>query len=228
METVFDLNGHRMVDLSKPLIPGAETRRLAVRRYLSGPMNDFHSEIDIMSHLGTHVESPYHSKDEWKDTLELPLTSFIGRAVVLDLKNIEPRAQITGADLDRANAAGIVREGDIILLNSPYFLEPFTADTNTEKDKRPFAGKSTAEWLAAKNVKAVGFNDTVSIESSVEDVTWFHHILLAKDIIFLEVLKNFDQLRSQVFLLMYFPLPIAGLDSCPVRCVALEGVPGFC
>ena len=44
---------------------------------------------------------------------------------------------------------------------------------------------------------------------------------------FLEVLKNLDRLESDVFFMSYAPLPILGLDSCPVRAYAIEGLPGF-
>jgi len=48
------------------------------------------------------------------------------------------------------------------------------------------------------------------------------------DIMFLEVMENLDQLQSEVFFLIYQPMPIKGLDSCCVRAVAIEGLPGFC
>ena len=48
-----------------------------------------------------------------------------------------------------------------------------------------------------------------------------------ENIVFLEVLKNLEQLKSDVFFMSYSPLPIHGLDSCPVRAYAIEGLPGF-
>jgi arylformamidase len=224
---VFDIGGYRVIDLSKKLYPSKETRRLAIRRYTSEPMKDYHSEIDIMSHLGTHVESPYHFSSGWKDILELPLSAYMGRCVLLYMKDIDPCAPITGYDLDKADK-GRIRKGDIALLNTPYTLEPFTDKSNTDEDLRPFVCKQTALWLAEKEIKAVAFGDTVSIESSKEDVYDFHDILMKKDVVFIEVVKNVDRLRADIFFLIYMPLPISGLDSCPARVVAIEGIPGFC
>lgn len=226
MNCVYTVNNYRMVDLSKELHPEKECRRLSVRRYVSQPMNDFHSEMDLMSHLGTHVESPFHFKEDWKDILQIPLDKYIGRAVMLNL-DMRPNTPITAKDLEKADR-NRVRAGDVILLDSPYYLEPFTNDSNTDKDKRPYVCMETAEWLAYKNVKAVGLSDTVSIEKSKKDVSEFHDILMSRDVLFLEVLKNFSELKEEIFLLIYFPLPIYGLDSCPVRAVAVEGIPGFC
>ena len=47
------------------------------------------------------------------------------------------------------------------------------------------------------------------------------------DVLLLEVVHNLDQLRQETFMIMYTPLPIYGLDSCPVRVVAVEGMPGL-
>ena len=112
-------------------------------------------------------------------------------------------------------------------MDSPYKLPPFTPDTNTEKDKRLFICRETAQWLKDRKVKCVGFGDGVSIESNNEDVSAFHDVLMEVDVVFLEVLQNLDQLRTDTFFLSYTPLPIKGLDSCPVRVYAIEGLQEF-
>lgn len=114
-----------------------------------------------------------------------------------------------------------------MILDSPYKIAPFTSKTNTSEDKRLYVCDETAEWFLAHKVKCVGFGDGVSIESCEADVKPFHDILMAKNIVFLEVLKNLEQLKSQTFFMSYAPLPIVGADSCPVRAYAIEGLPGF-
>lgn len=228
MDVVFDLgNGLRMVDLSKAIDPATETRRCHLFRFnTGGPIPDFHTNIDIMSHLGTHAECPYHHNDNWPSVAELPLTTFLGRAVYVDFKEtVAPNAHITAADLDREG--GKIKEGDIVIIDSSYKLNPFTPDTNTEKDKRLFVNAETADWFKAHKVKCVGFGDGVSIENCNEDVKPFHDILLAENIIFLEVLKNLEHLKKDVFFMSYAPMPIKGLDSCPVRAYAIEGLAEF-
>ena len=86
MQVVYDLgNGMRMVDLSKLVDPATETRRCKLYRFnTGGPIPDFHTNFDIMSHLGTHAECPYHHDDNWPDVTGLPLTTFMGRGVYVD------------------------------------------------------------------------------------------------------------------------------------------------
>lgn len=218
------IGSYRVVDLSKMLQPGKEKRRLAVRRYLAEKTGDFHSEMDLMSHLGTHVESPYHYRDEWPDVSQLPVTCFLGRAVLLRLDEIAPRAWISTADLERADR-GRVRPGDAVVLTSPYHSEPFVFNPN---DQRPNLGAEAAEWLAVKRIKALGWGDGVAIENDIEGGKAMHEILMPHHVVFIEVMQNLDQLRDEVFLLSFLPLPIAGLDSSPARVIAIEGVPGFC
>ena len=135
MEQVFEMNGLRVVDLTKPLDPKNENRRCWLWRYnTGGPIPDYHTIMDLTSHLGTHCECPYHHDDNWPSVAELPLTTFMGRAlyVVLDLPE---NHQITGEDLEKA-IGNRVREGDVVLLDSPHKLPPFTPATNGPDDHR--------------------------------------------------------------------------------------------
>lgn len=226
MEQVFEMNGLRVVDLTKPLDPKNENRRCWLWRYnTGGPIPDYHTIMDLTSHLGTHCECPYHHDDNWPSVAELPLTTFMGRAlyVVLDLPE---NHQITGEDLEKA-IGDRVQEGDVVLLDSPHKLPPFTPATNGPDDHRLVVGEDSAKWFAAKKVKCVGFGDGVSIEDCQENVKPFHDILMAQNIVFLEVLKNLELLKTDTFFISYSPLPILGLDSCPVRVYAIEGLEGF-
>ena len=114
-----------------------------------------------------------------------------------------------------------------VIIDSSYKLYPFTPDTNTDKDQRLLVGEESANWFKEHKVKAVGFGDGVSIENCNEDVKPFHDILMAENIVFLEVLRNLEQLKSDVFFMSYSPLPIKGLDSSPVRAYAIEGLAEF-
>jgi len=220
---VEKLGPYRVVDLSKHIDPRTSTRRCRLERYLQEWSKDYHTNLDIESHLGTHVETPYHYNDAWKDILDLPVTAFMGRAVLLHLA-CAPRSPITKTMLDDASG-GRVREGDIVILDSPYHSEPFANDPN---EQRPYLCGESGEWFVSKQVKCIGFGDAVAIEYSVKTACEIHEVVMPRDIMFLEVMQSLDQLQSGVFFLICQPMPIKGLDSCCVRAVAIEGFPGFC
>ena len=225
--SVYQIGKLRVIDLSKPLDPESETRRCHLSRFnTGGPIPDYHTHMDLMSHLGTHVECPHHHHDHWPDVTSLPLTSFMGRAVYAKIIDLQPNSHIMPADMERTFGPKIKKD-DIVLLDSPYPIEPFTSKTNTDEDKRLFVCRELAVWFAEKQVKCVGFGDGVSIENNHEDVCAFHDVLMAKNVVFLEVLKNLDKLQSNVFFMSYSPLPIRGLDSSPVRAYAIEGIEDF-
>jgi arylformamidase len=222
---VGSLGPYRMVTLSKIIDPATEKRRCVVRRHQANVLGvvDYHSDVDIASHLGTHVEAPYHQRDDLKDVVELASERFIGRGVLLRLDTCKPRALITRADLDAADR-GRVSAGDVVILDSPYHHEPFLVSPD---DERPQLSRESAEWFLEKGVKAVGFGDGIAIENNPEHCVAFHEILMPEDVSFIEVLQNLDQLQHDIFLIVFLPLPIRHLDSSPVHVVALEGIPGF-
>ena len=74
--STYNLGKLKVIDLTKPLDPKTETRRCHLFRFnTGGPIPDFHTIMDLTSHLGTHVECPYHHDDNWPSAAELPLTT---------------------------------------------------------------------------------------------------------------------------------------------------------
>ena len=144
----------------------------------------------------------------------------------MTVDGVEPNGYITAAVLDRVLGSK-VQAGDVVILDSPYKLPPFTEKTNTAEDKRLFVNGETAQWMVDHKVKCVGFGDGVSIENRNEDVKPFHDVCMAKNITFLEVLKNLEELQQETFFISFAPLYIKGLDSCPVRVYAIEGFAQF-
>lgn len=215
-----------IVDLTKTLDPNNESRRCRLWRFnTGGAIPDFHTIMDLTSHLGTHCECPYHHSEDWPSVAELPLTNFMGRCIYVTL-DLPENHQITGEDLEQA-IGGRMLSGDTVILDSPHKLPPFTQATNGPDDHRLLIGEDSAKWLAARGAKCVGFGDGVSIEDSNENVKPFHDILMAQNCLFLEVLQNLELLKTDTFFISYAPLPIIGLDSCPVRVYAIEGLSEF-
>ena len=223
----YALGNLRVVDLTKYLDPATESRRCHMYRFnTGGPIPDFHTIMDLTSHLGTHCESPYHHDDAWPDISALPLSSFMGRGIYVTIPDATPNSYVTAEVLDRVLGAK-VQPGDTVILDSEYKLPPFTDKTNTAEDKRLFVNGETAQWMVDHGVKCVGFGDGVSIENRNEDVKPFHDVCMAENITFLEVLKNLEELQKDTFFISFAPLPIKGLDSCPVRVYAIEGLAEF-
>jgi len=208
----LDLGNCRIVDLSVRLVPGQEARRLEIRRGIIESDDTFMHEIDMMSHVGTHVEAPAHFYEGGKDITELPLHRFLGRAVLLNLTHLQPRADIAPADLERA-AADTCVEGAILVLHSPH-----------QGDQAPNLTREAAEWMAQRNCQMLAIGNTVGLGKNAQVTREVHDALMSADVPFLEVLSGLDDLRQREFILVALPLKIAGLDSSPVRAIAIEGL----
>ena len=210
----------RIVDLSYKLVSGKEERRLAVRKekwFIDSLEkrvafhDSFYCDIDMMSHVGTHVEVPSHFFDKGKDVTQIPLTVFLGRTVLLDLGFIATHEALTPEILEKASA-GMDMADAILILRGP------------SSKVKPYCTPESAHWFIKKGIKMLGWDDTISIEETEEMTREFHDILLGHDIPFLEAITNLDKIKETEFFLVALPLNIAGLDGCPVRAVAIEGM----
>ena len=77
MNPVYDLNGLRVIDLTKALDPATETRRCHLYRFnTGGPIPDFHTIMDLTSHLGTMLSARIITMmhgPAWQSCPSLPL-----------------------------------------------------------------------------------------------------------------------------------------------------------
>ena len=194
---ITQIGPYRVISLSKVLDPATEKRRCIIRRHLAEARGvaDYQSEMDLMSHLGTHLETPYHLRDDLKDVTTLAIDRFMGRGVLLHLETCSPCSLITRHDLDAADN-GVVRCGDMVLLDSKYHHEPFISSPD---DQRPQLSRESAEWFLDKGVKCIAFGDGIAIENHPEHCVAFHEILMPQDVTFIEVMQNLDQIKQKVF-----------------------------
>jgi len=195
----------RIVDLSRTLYPGKEDRRLEIRRGIIPSDDTIMHEVDTMSHLGTHVEAPSHFYEDGKDVVDVPLESFLGRAVILDIHD----PVMTTAVLDKADG-GRTKPGDMILIR------------NRLSPEKTFLGVEAARWLAAKKIKLLGFDLSLTTGQDKAITREVHDILMGPGVVLLEQLDNLDKISKSECFLFAAPLKIKGLDSSPVRAFAVE------
>lgn len=79
------------------------------------------TNISMVSHIGTYIKVPYHIFPEGQDLSAMPVESFCGPAVLLDFSDIQQRIEISEERVIKAaEAAGGIKEGDIVLCNLGY------------------------------------------------------------------------------------------------------------
>lgn len=153
------------------------------------------------------------------------MDAFVGPAVILDHRRIEPLTEITLQALEAAEVASPVDvwAGDILLLMIKF------DEQNWEHSPKAYAKLrnrlvltvEVAEYIATKGVKSVGV-DTVSPNVSRTPLP-VHHYLMVRGILIIEALCNLDQVPTERFLIVALPLKIRGGSGSPVRAVAITG-----
>jgi len=220
----MDLRETRIVDLTHIIVPGQGPRPIRIERVpapqaiADGLWYIMHRVEMPLNHVGTHIEAPYHVDPQGMDLAQVPLERLCGVAVVLNLTFVPPGAAVTEADIVRAaEAGGGLRAGDIVLLRFDYDGDP--------AHNRPFAAEAIA-YLVARQVKLVG-TDLLGIELPDDDPRlaeqYNHHQLMSAGICLIEQLAHLSELRQPRVTVFALPVPIRGLDSFPLRVIAIEG-----
>lgn len=174
------------------------------------------SDIDMSSHCGTHIEVPYHHNKEGADCAAFPLSRLITKGCVLDFSHKNTNEPVSLAEI--LPFADEVREGECVIFNfgvAGNYRTPRMHD-------RPYLTEEAVHWLAdEKKVNIIGTDATgIEVRGEGGKNQPNHQYLMARGIPLIESMTNLDKLEPG-FTLIILPLMIAGLDSCPVRVIAM-------
>ena len=172
--------------------------------------------IHMGSHCGTHIEFPYHHNREGLDAGNFPLERLIGDCLLLDFSHKKRNDEVTLRELQAYDKK--IKENDMLL-----FKFDCAKNYGTEKaHDRPFISHEAIQWLVyEKKIGLIG-SDASGIEVKGVPNQPNHQLLMRHQIPIIEFAANLDALESERFTLLVLAMPIVGLDSCPVRLVAIE------
>ena len=224
------MNWTRIIDLSHTVEPGDGARLVRVECV---PLSDYPTvfpgyvvtkadehfpmhTITIASHIGTHLETPYHWGLRGADVAEIPVEQLVGEAVLLDLRHVPASGWITLEDVQQAAAQAGMRRGDMVFCDTVY-------ETDAEK-KAPFFRTDAIEWLVEQGMTVLG------VEAEMEDLLQGaqsgdfpnHTALFSKGVLLIEYITNLEQIEGTRFTAIALPAKIRGADSLPIRLVALQ------
>jgi arylformamidase len=186
------------------------------------------SRINMPSHGFTHVDAPTHFLPGAATMTDMPIDRWCGPAAVVNLSHRGADEGITAEDLETHGQH--IQAGDIVLLRTDW-------DQKMDIGRRefwttaPWTTREAAEWLAARDVSAVGYDyppdpslrlnpeNPGSVERALH-VT--HDVFFPRDIVVIEYLANLRAIPTPRTIFMALPLKVDGGDGSPVRAVALE------
>jgi len=173
-------------------------------------------DVKLSSHLGTHIEFPYHHMKDGIDAANYPLERMVGDAVLFDFTHKKKDEEITKQEIIDSGVE--VRKGDIAII---YTGMQELWNTPTGHDRPALSIEATEYLVMEKGIHCIG-TDATGLEVRGTDDQPVHQILFSHDVAMIESMCNLDKLSGKRFSIMVLPIRIKGMDSCPVRIVASE------
>ncbi|MBE0585324.1 MAG: cyclase family protein, partial [Desulfofustis sp.] len=170
--------------------------------------------VTLCTHQGTHLDAPAHLLADGLTLDRLALTSFVGKALLLDCTTM------TGTTIDEGALhpyGELLGRHDFVLLHTGW--SRWWGEQRYFRDY-PVLSEAAARRLVAAGVRGVGV-DAVSVDPLAALELPIHRLLLGAGLVIVENLTNLATIPQQSFLFSCLPLNIENGDGSPVRAVAL-------
>lgn len=176
---------------------------IPVTKTMSGSVNI--GQITTSTHIGTHVDAPYHFLDNGKRILDLDINRYIGKCKVVDLSEFP-----------------IINQKALKSKNLPYtdrllIKTALPNDPTRFPEEVAYITPDAAAYMNGIGVKLVGV-DTPSVDAINSKALSGHHALHKQDIYILENVM-LDGIEEGDYELVALPLALEEADGSPVRAV---------
>ncbi len=177
--------------------------------------------VELGSQSGTHVDSPYHFLDDGLRLEDCDPSLFVGPGVIVDARDLGPRARITWELVSRHEAQ--LQRGSIAVLHTGWSERHYGTE---EYFDHPFLdGDACARMLDAGvrtfAIDAINLDETV-LDERDPDFTCHLQIATAGGIIS-ENITNLSAVDMDDPIISLLPIRFGGdADGAPCRAVAMQ------
>jgi arylformamidase len=162
--------------------------------------------IELSTHVGSHVDAPFHVDEEGGTVDDLSLSAFVGRADVVDVGSA---SAIRPKHLEGVTADRVLFKTEASHLSDDQWPDSIT----------PFE-PTTIRQLENEGATLVG-TDAPSVDPLDSKTLPAHHALVEAGIVNLEGLC-FEGVAPGSYFLIALPLKLTNADASPVRAVLRE------
>jgi kynurenine formamidase len=181
--------------------------------------------IVLGDHIGTHIDSLRHLRDDTPGPEGIPLEYCYGDGVCLDFRHLPKGAGISTYDVKEAltKINYTVKPLDIVLIHTGAGKIQSTEAYLT--DQCGMTAEAT-NWLLDQGVKVMGI-DAITFDPPVwamfeRKQFWeAHRVMLQREYYHLENMTNLDQLPPHGFTLCVLPIKWVNTTAAPVRAIAI-------
>ncbi len=170
------------------------------------------SRIAVGMHSGTHMDAPFHFYAKGRTVDQIPLTSLMGSALLVDLRRsvrkgvIEREHLLAYRTKLKRTRKLVINTGWAKAWGSPSYFSD-----------HPVMAAEAAQFLVDLGVELVGMD----VPSPDRPPFPAHLPLLGNGVIIVENLRNLGAIKRDTFELLVLPLRITAREASPVRAVAM-------
>jgi kynurenine formamidase len=181
--------------------------------------------IVLGDHIGTHIDSLRHLRDNAPGPEGIPLEYCYGDGVCLDFRHLPKGAGIKTGDVKEAlsKIKYTVKALDIVLIHTG--AGKLQNGESYMTDQCGMTAEAT-HWLLDQGVKVMGI-DAITFDPPVwamfeRKQFWeAHRVMLEREYYHLENMSNLDQLPPYGFTLCVVPIKWVNTTAAPVRAIAI-------
>jgi arylformamidase len=209
----------KIYDISRPLFnglapwPGDTAFRYELKWKMADGATVNVGAVAMGVHNGSHADAPFHFAQDAARIDQMPLETYLGDAVVVDLTRIfqgDRSCQITIADI--AGTADALASAPRLLFKTGVW-----SDSKVFPEWIPVLAADVPAWLGERKVKLIGL-DLPSVDPIEAKVLVNHHALAAAGIAIVESL-DLSEVAAATYHFSALPLRISGADAAPVRAI---------
>ncbi len=217
----------RIVDLSHTIVPGHAGRKFNIAQVgaetiapvarLENQWYIMH-DVEMVNHLGTHLEVPYHLNPKGADLTEYPIERTIGTTRLLDIGHPPPGHAVTLEEIRKAAfLAGGVQPGELVFVRTGWSRQFGTP----EYLQSPWFKADALTWLVRQGMVLFGV-DAAGVEELSSTTHESHCALFDHNVALIENLTNLDRLGNRkTFTSVCTPIAVKGLEAFPVRVLGI-------
>ncbi len=209
---VIDLT--HVIKPDMPVYPGTETPKFI-------PANSYERDgfketlLQMYSHTGTHMDPPSHLYADRTTLDQFPAEQFIGKALVIDCRNLKEGEAITMNSLQKYGEK--VKQADFLLFNLGWDK---LWGTDAYFGDYPCVDDEVLDFIINGDYKGIGF-DVIGLDP-IADANLTRHKKLFRecDIVNIENLKDLELCGNDLFRFSCYPLKLENCDGSPIRAIA--------
>ncbi|HVB76733.1 MAG TPA: cyclase family protein [Candidatus Nitrosotalea sp.] len=217
----------RILDLTVPVgmatkSPPSTDMKVEFERHRRGPGFWQVTSIHQSVHTGSHVDSALHCFEAGGTTEEISLQTVCGEAVIFDLGEVPAGTEISPTMLEAADPGEA--QGRIAVVRTAWTDRAWGDFPRFFVDS-PFLSVEAAEWLAAKQPKAVCFDFFEEYSARLPDFTSedfrVHRVFLSRGIVIIEQATGLGALVGRRFDFFAPFYKLVDVEGAPARIFAV-------